>query len=127
MGTLLTVLTIIVCVLLIAVVLIQNSKGGGLATGGSGSQIMGVQKTSDFLEKATWTLAIALIVLAMFSKMGSGTAQGPVQEESELKEKIENTPNAPAQNQPAAPAPGGNAAPAPGTTPAPATPAQPAQ
>jgi preprotein translocase subunit SecG len=125
MGTLLTVLTIIVCVLLIVVVLIQNSKGGGLATGGSGSQIMGVQKTSDFLEKATWSLAIALIVLAMFSKMGTGTSQGPVQEESELKEKIENTPVAPVQNQPSAPAPGGNAVPAPAAAPA-STPAAPA-
>ena len=50
------VLIFIICILLIIVVLIQNSKGGGLASGFTGSQIMGVRKTADFLEKATWTL-----------------------------------------------------------------------
>jgi preprotein translocase subunit SecG len=113
MGTLLTVLTIIVCVLLIAVVLIQNPKGGGLAIGGSGSQLMGVQKTTDFLEKTTWTLAILLIVLAMSAKMSS-TPETSTGEESELKEKVENAPVAAPQAQPTAPAPAAQpAAPAP--------------
>lgn len=59
-------LILIVCVLLAAVVLIQNSKGGGLAANFSApNQIMGVRKTTDFLEKATWTLAIALMVLSI--------------------------------------------------------------
>jgi len=104
MGTLITVLIIIVSILLIAVVLVQNSKGGGLATGGSGSQIMGVQKTTDFLEKATWTLAILLIVLSMTAKMGSAPV-AHVGEESELKEKVENAPVSAPQNQPTTPAP----------------------
>ncbi|MDN5205310.1 preprotein translocase subunit SecG [Fulvivirgaceae bacterium BMA10] len=59
---------VIVCVLLVLVVLAQNSKGGGLSSqfgGSSTSQIMGVKKTGDFLEKATWTLAIALLVLTL--------------------------------------------------------------
>jgi len=59
-------LIIVACVLLILVVLVQNSKGGGLASNfSSNNQIMGVRKTSDFLEKATWTLAISLLVLSM--------------------------------------------------------------
>ena len=63
-----SVLIFIVCVLLILVVLVQNSKGGGLASSFSGSnQFMGVRKTADFLEKSTWSLAIALLVLSLFS------------------------------------------------------------
>lgn len=61
-----SVLILIICVLLILVVLVQNSKGGGLASNFSGSnQIMGVRKTADFLEKTTWTLAIALLTLSL--------------------------------------------------------------
>ncbi len=65
----LTVLIIIVCVLLMVVVLVQNPKGGGLGAGfgGSASNIMGVQKTGDVLEKATWYLVIALMVLSLSS------------------------------------------------------------
>jgi preprotein translocase subunit SecG len=63
-----SVLIFITCVLLILVVLVQNSKGGGLASSFSSSnQFMGVRKTADFLEKTTWTLAIALLVLSLFS------------------------------------------------------------
>lgn len=60
------ILILIVCVLLACVVLVQNSKGGGLAANFSApNQIMGVRKTTDFLEKATWTLAIILMVLSI--------------------------------------------------------------
>ncbi|MFN3554510.1 MAG: preprotein translocase subunit SecG [Bacteroidales bacterium] len=65
---LISVLVLIVCALLILIVLVQNSKGGGLASNfASNNQIMGVRKTTDFLEKATWTLAIALLVLTLTS------------------------------------------------------------
>jgi len=48
--------------------MIQNPKGGGLSSAfGGGNQIMGARKTSDFLEKATWTLAIILVSLALLS------------------------------------------------------------
>lgn len=61
-----SILILIVCVLLILVVLVQNSKGGGLSSSfGQGNQVMGVRKTADFLEKATWTLAISLLVLCL--------------------------------------------------------------
>ncbi len=61
-------LILITCILLTLVVLVQNSKGGGLASNFSqGNQYMGVRKTADFLEKMTWTLAVVLIVLALSS------------------------------------------------------------
>lgn len=68
METFLSVLIVIVCLLLIGVVLIQNSKGGGLSSSfASSNQVMGVQRTGDFLEKATWALAISLLVLSIVS------------------------------------------------------------
>jgi preprotein translocase subunit SecG len=68
MSTLISIAIVIVCILLILVVLVQNSKGGGLASSFSSSnQVMGVRKTADFLEKATWSLAIALLALSLLS------------------------------------------------------------
>ena len=68
--SLISVLIIFVGVLLTLIVLVQNSKGGGLASNFSSSnQVMGVRKTTDFLEKATWTLAIALLVLSLAASM----------------------------------------------------------
>lgn len=62
------VLVIIVCVLLALIVLIQNPKGGGLDSSfQSVNQIGGVKRTTDFLEKSTWTLAITLFVLCLIS------------------------------------------------------------
>ena len=67
MYTLITVLLFVVCILLILIVLVQNSKGGGLASNFQASnQIMGVRKTTDFLEKATWGLAAMLLCLSIF-------------------------------------------------------------
>ena len=90
MFVLVTVLIVIVAVLLAAVVLVQNSKGGGLAANfASGNQTFGVRKTADFLEKATWTLAIRIIVLCIAATAFVSTR---VQENnSTLIEKIENT------------------------------------
>jgi preprotein translocase subunit SecG len=63
-----TVLIVIVCILTTLIVLVQNSKGGGLAANFSSSnQIMGVRRTTDFLEKATWTLGAMLIVLSLLA------------------------------------------------------------
>jgi len=75
---LITVLIVIVSVLLVLVVLAQNSKGGGLTSqfGGAGaSNMIGVKKTSDLLEKLTWGLAITLFVLAMASKFVAESGQ----------------------------------------------------
>lgn len=63
-----TILILIAAVLLTLIVLVQNSKGGGLASGfASSNQIMGVRKTTDFLEKATWFLASTIIVLSILT------------------------------------------------------------
>ncbi|MCI6154028.1 MAG: preprotein translocase subunit SecG [Bacteroidales bacterium] len=64
----LSILILLAAVLLSLVVVIQNSKGGGLASGfASSNQIMGVRKTTDFLEKATWWLAGAIAILSIVS------------------------------------------------------------
>jgi preprotein translocase subunit SecG len=70
MFTVVIILIIIVSLLLMLVVLAQNSKGGvGSQFGGSAaSQVMGVKKTSDFLEKLTWGLAIVLMILTVSTK-----------------------------------------------------------
>ncbi len=81
------VLAIIVCVLLILVVLIQNPKGGGISSNfASGNKIMGVKRTNDFVEKATWTLVISLFVLAMASNMFTTSESTS---ESALKKQFE--------------------------------------
>ncbi len=64
MFTLCVVLIILACIVLAFVILIQNSKGGGLASNfASSNQIMGVRKTADVLEKTTWGLAAFIMVL----------------------------------------------------------------
>jgi preprotein translocase subunit SecG len=91
MYNLVIVLLIIICVLLILIVLVQNSKGGGLASNfQSSNQIMGVRKTNDFLEKATWGLAGALLFLSIV-----GTAFIPRENtgapKSAIEKEIQNT------------------------------------
>ena len=87
MYTLIIVLTVLISILLIIVVLVQKSKGGGLSSSFAGSnQIMGVRRTNDFIEKATWTLAAIIGVLSILSVfvmprnvVQSGTRVKPVQ------------------------------------------------
>ena len=68
MYNFIVILILIVSIVLALVVLVQNSKGGGLAANFSApNQIMGVRKTTDFLEKLTWGLAIALVVLSLIA------------------------------------------------------------
>lgn len=68
MDILIKILVVIVAILLIGVVLIQKSKGGGLSSSFAGSnQIMGVRRTNDFIEKATWVLASIICVLSIAS------------------------------------------------------------
>ncbi|MFC0261742.1 preprotein translocase subunit SecG [Fontibacter flavus] len=68
MFTLLISIIIVLAVLLVLVILAQDSKGGvGAAFGGSASQIMGVTKTGNILEKSTWVLSIAILVLSLTS------------------------------------------------------------
>jgi preprotein translocase subunit SecG len=90
---LISILILITCVLMILVVLVQNSKGGGLASNFAGSnQFMGVRKTADFLEKTTWSLAVVLLVLSLFSIFIIPKNQGKVQtQESEIQKQIQDS------------------------------------
>ena len=66
MFTFCVVLIILACIVLAFVVLIQNSKGGGLASNfASYNQIGGVRKTTDIIEKTTWGLAAAMVVISV--------------------------------------------------------------
>ena len=68
MYTILAILILIASILLIGVILIQKSKGGGLAANVSGyNSMLGVRKTTDFIEKATWTLAAIICALSIAS------------------------------------------------------------
>jgi len=91
MYTIFATLIIICSILLVLIILIQNPKGGGLSSsfGGGASQMMGVKKTTDFLEKGTWTLAISLIVLILASNFAITRP-----------DEIVNTPQAETTDQP---------------------------
>jgi preprotein translocase subunit SecG len=87
---LIVVLAIIVCILLILIVTIQNPKGGGIASNFSaGNQIMGVKRTNDFVEKATWVLAAALLVLSLTSNLFTQSDVVGRSGDSLLQDKIE--------------------------------------
>ncbi|MDR1707858.1 MAG: preprotein translocase subunit SecG [Prevotella sp.] len=70
MIALVTILIVIAAIALVLIVLVQNSKGGGLSSGFSSSNaIMGVRKTTDFLEKTTWGLAGFIMVMSIVCVM----------------------------------------------------------
>ena len=103
----LSILLVIACVLLVCVVLIQKSKGGGLASDYSGgNQYLGYRKTTDFIEKATWGLALFICVVSICA---SFAIKAPVAS-SAIQTKPQTT----------APAPAPASTPAPAATPAPA-------
>lgn len=86
----LSILIVLAALALVFIVLIQNSKGGGLASGfASSNQVMGVRKTTDFLEKATWFLAgfVLLISIAASAFIKPQTA---TQQNSMMEKQIEN-------------------------------------
>ncbi|MDT3403056.1 preprotein translocase subunit SecG [Mucilaginibacter terrae] len=89
MYLVLIIVAILVCILLGIIVLVQNPKGGGLSSNfSSSSQLLGVQKTGDILEKGTWILAITLMVLSLAINVAikSSNAGGT---SSELQEQIQ--------------------------------------
>ncbi len=77
-------------ILLVLVVLVQNPKGGGLASSFSSSnQFMGVKRTTEFIEKATWGLAAGLLLLSVLATMLPRETEA--QRQSRIKDQIENT------------------------------------
>jgi preprotein translocase subunit SecG len=105
-----SILIIIVCSLLILVVLVQNSKGGGIQSQyGAATQIMGVKRGTEFIEKATWGLAIVLIALSiLMAPKSSITAESTEDSGSIAKRKAATAVNTapPVQQAPANPQPG---------------------
>jgi preprotein translocase subunit SecG len=101
MDILFFVLVVVVSICLIGIILIQNSKGGGLASniGVSNQMLGGVKKATDGVEKVTWGLAIALLLLCVCSGLFYNTASDNQQAAPKLKEV--QAPSIPAgvQNQ----------------------------
>ncbi|MBT0606760.1 preprotein translocase subunit SecG [Aequorivita echinoideorum] len=108
--TIFLVLIMIVAFLLIVVIMVQNPKGGGLSSsfgGGAGAQMGGVQKTSDFLDKSTWTLAtvmLALILLSNIPIMGGSGIQSKTFDESAVPTSVPSPSANPAGNTQETPA-----------------------
>jgi preprotein translocase subunit SecG len=126
MYTTVTILIILTSILLVLVILIQNPKGGGIASGIMGSnQLMGVKKTTDFIEKLTWGLALALVLFCLIASFSL-----PNKEERNLgtsmQEQLDNNASAPQRKTQTIPSnPQGQ--PQPGQQTQPANPGQPAQ
>ena len=101
MNVLFIILTVITAILMIAIVLVQKSKGGGLSsTFGGGNQVLGVRGTNKFLEKATWTLAVLILVFSVCSAYTLPKAGSSIR----TKETTQQQAPAPAANNQADPA-----------------------
>lgn len=92
------ILGIIVSILLMLVVLVQNPKGGGLASNFSqGNQIFGVEKTTDIVEKVTWIGALIIVLISLaaasFNSVRKGKARGAA------PAKTENLPQIPVKTK----------------------------
>ena len=113
MYNLFVILVVIASIFMCLVVLIHESKGGGLASGfASGNQLMGVRKTTDVIEKLTWALAIAMVVFSIASvytipAAGSDASvmeSAAVQQQTTAPTNLPGIPATDAQEAPAAPA-----------------------
>jgi preprotein translocase subunit SecG len=99
--TIFLVLIVVVAFLLIVVVMVQNPKGGGLSSsfgGGGTQQLGGVKKTTDFLDRSTWTLATLLLVLILVSNVainrgGSATESKAFDENAQTTQPIQDAPS----------------------------------
>ena len=100
MYTTFLILIMVVAVLLILIIMVQNPKGGGLSSsfGGGGTQSLGggVQSTTNFLDKSTWTLAIALLALILLSNFAipkaNNTPAGTTIEKTLENRDVQDTP-----------------------------------
>ncbi len=123
MYIVLIILTLICAVLLICVVLVQKSKGGGLSSSFAGSnQIMGVRRTNSFIEKLTWGLAGAICILAVLSTFcmpQAITSSSRVKANAPVEQAVPGNFDTPAAPADEAPAPAAET-PAPAPAPAPA-------
>ncbi len=97
--TVFLILIVLVSFFLVVIIMVQNPKGGGLSSsfgGGGGQQIGGAQRTTDFLDKSTWTLAIILIALILISNIpifnSMDSTQSRAQDAIERTSPIPTTP-----------------------------------
>jgi preprotein translocase subunit SecG len=91
--TIFIILIIFVAFLLVIVVMVQNPKGGGLSSsfgGGGTQQLGGVKKTTDFLDKSTWTLATLLLALILLSNVSIMSGLGDTESKTLDEDAIEN-------------------------------------
>lgn len=101
-----TILIVLAAILMIFAVLVQKSKGGGLASGFSSSnQIMGVRKTTDFLEKFTWTLAAIIIFLSIFTAKYTASHSNDPKSQIEIEQPAPLNPTTAPNVTPDVPAP----------------------
>ena len=130
MYTLFVILIVLAAVLMIGIVLIQESKGGGLSSSfASYNQIGGVRKTTDFIEKATWGLAAAMVIISVVCAWVAPTTATDSSVMENIENPVTNPNNLPgfgASQQKDAAQPAAPAAEAPASE-APAAPAQPAK
>lgn len=95
--TIFLILIMIVAFLLVVIIMVQNPKGGGLSSsfgGGGTQQLGGVKKTTDFLDKSTWTLAILMIALILLSSIplvGNDSNQSKAFDEDAFENVIPTT------------------------------------
>jgi len=104
--TIFLILIVVVAFLLVVVIMVQNPKGGGLSSsfgGGGTQQLGGVKKTTDFLDKSTWTLATLLLVLILLSNLainrgGEVLDSKALDENAPLSQPLPNTSNGAVDN-----------------------------
>lgn len=105
MYTSIVILIVLASILMCLIVLIQESKGGGLAADySSNNQILGAPKTTNFIEKATWGLAATMIALSVISVAflpGAGSSDSVIMQQA-IEQAATNPGNVPAMEQPAA-------------------------
>ena len=121
MYTSIVILVVLASVLMCLIVLIQESKGGGLAADYSNNnQILGAPKTTNFIEKATWGLAAVMIVLSVISVafLDNGSHNESVLQQNAIEQAATNPNNVPGMVQPSAETPAETPAEAPAETPA---------
>lgn len=103
MDTLISVIIILASILLVFVVFIQNPKGGGLSSDfGAAQQIGGVQKTNDFIDKATWSLAGLIMILSIVMTIRTKSFSPKAAETTQATEQPANT-QAPASSNTTSP------------------------
>ncbi|HPD66022.1 MAG TPA: preprotein translocase subunit SecG [Bacteroidia bacterium] len=91
MLTFFAILLIIAALVLMLFILAQNPKGGGLSsTFGGATQIVGARQTADFLEKATWYVAIGILAVILISNFFIPRGQSIEERQSKMQEQIEN-------------------------------------